>query len=160
MISYDYFNSGQPIVKRIKLSSGAPLRSSVQQCWSVPQLSSVFKDRKTILTRILTEMTGLSLDRKEVYIRKFLQFGADPNLEEDGRDSTLMHAIKLEDHRLVKALIEAGANVNHIGEQNLTALHSYFIPNQSTGEISFLNLGKKQPFQLHITLMSLVDHAD
>lgn len=92
----------------------------------------------SLLTRVLTEMSGLSLDRLEAYTRILLKFGANPNLEESGRDSTLVHAVRLQSHELVRALIEAGADVNHVGQMNLTALHIYFMPIHMKGLVTFL----------------------
>ncbi|CAC5406542.1 ANK [Mytilus coruscus] len=71
-------------------------------------------------------MPLMSIERKDVYIRLLLEFGADPNLGETERYSTLMHTILFESPVLVRTLIEAGANVNYVGESNLTALHIYF----------------------------------
>lgn len=104
----------------------------------IPQNSYLIKYGHTVLTRIITDMPLMSVERKDVYIRLLLEFGADPNLEETEKYSTLMHAILFESHVLVRTLIEAGANVNYVGEGNMTALHIYFHQHHIKGEISFV----------------------
>lgn len=104
----------------------------------IPQNRYLIKYGHTVLTRIITDMPLMSVERKDVYIRLLLEFGADPNLEETERYSTLMHAILFESHVLVRTLIEAGANVNYVGEGNMTALHIYFQQHHIKGEICFV----------------------
>ena len=52
-----------------------------------------------------------------------LENGANPNAEQPGEDSPLMMAVEIVNLSVSEVLIQAGANVNHIGKSGQTALH-------------------------------------
>lgn len=57
-------------------------------------------------------------------VSKLLLDGANPNLAQEGEDSPLVLAIKLNLFEIADKLIEAGANVNHIGENKTNPANS------------------------------------
>jgi hypothetical protein len=61
-------------------------------------------------------VTALSLaikKQKPAIVNQLLRFGADPN-QVTGRKTPLVHAIQVNNLLIIKRLIEAGANVNHL----------------------------------------------
>ncbi|CAC5378570.1 ANK [Mytilus coruscus] len=86
--------------------------------------SNSIKD--TVLTLVLRDMPELSSDQKEQFVKLLLEYKADPNLVEDGRNSPLLLAVALGAPKIVKALLDAKANVNHKGVQHYTPLHIHF----------------------------------
>ncbi|CAC5420625.1 unnamed protein product [Mytilus coruscus] len=56
-------------------------------------------------------------------VSKLLSFGANPNLAREGTDSPLILAIRNNMFEVTEKLIEAGANVNHIGEDGNNPAH-------------------------------------
>lgn len=87
-----------------------------------------------LLLNLITN-TQFPLEKRRNYVCSLLEFGADPNLEISGNDSCLMHAIKLGDSLLVKTLLNANADIKHVGNKGCTALHVYFLTKQSSGTV-------------------------
>lgn len=76
----------------------------------------------TFLTRVITG----SANAKAVLVKMLLQAGADPNIAVKGVDSPLLHAVRTRNMEIVRNLIDAGADVKHVGLNCYTALHVYF----------------------------------
>ncbi|XP_063399773.1 ankyrin-3-like [Mytilus trossulus] len=81
----------------------------------------------TVLNMVLRDMPELSIDQKEQFVNLLLEYKADPNLVEEGRHSPLLQAVNLGASKIVKALLDAKANVNHKGKENNTPLHAHFV---------------------------------
>ncbi|CAG2196951.1 unnamed protein product [Mytilus edulis] len=76
----------------------------------------------SLLTRIICHMSNMSETMKDEFVHLLLNSGVDPNLEKMGQDSPLICAVKLNKPELVKTLLRFGADVNHVGLYNNTAL--------------------------------------
>ncbi|XP_063401146.1 uncharacterized protein LOC134685371 isoform X2 [Mytilus trossulus] len=87
--------------------------------------SSSIKD--TVLTLVLRDMPELSIDQKEQFVNLLLEYKADPNMVEDGRHSPLLLAVIIGAPRIVKALLDSKADVNHKGMHNYTPLHIHLL---------------------------------
>ncbi|XP_052067320.1 putative ankyrin repeat protein RF_0381 [Mytilus californianus] len=79
----------------------------------------------SILSKVITNIP-LSFAKRRYFASLLLEHGADPNLEKCDVDSCLMHAVRYGDPVLVKTLLEASAETNHIGNNGYTALHVFF----------------------------------
>ncbi|CAG2249494.1 unnamed protein product [Mytilus edulis] len=84
-----------------------------------------------LLLNLITN-SQFPLEKRRNYVSSLLEFGADPNLEISGKDSCLMHAVKLGDSLLVKTLLNANADIKHVGDRGYTALHVFFLTKQSS----------------------------
>ncbi|CAC5364198.1 unnamed protein product [Mytilus coruscus] len=87
----------------------------------------------SILSKVITRIP-LSLAKRRHFASLLLEHGADPNLEKSGVDSCLMQAVRFGDPVLVKTLLEASAETNHIGNNGNTALHVFFSTFHSSAE--------------------------
>ncbi|CAG2195797.1 unnamed protein product [Mytilus edulis] len=76
----------------------------------------------SLLTRVIRGHTNT----KEVLVKMLLKAGADPNIAVKGDDSPLLHAVRTRNIEIIKILLEAGADVKHVGSNSYTALHVYF----------------------------------
>ncbi|CAG2233613.1 ANK [Mytilus edulis] len=94
---------------------------------SVVSESPTCSTNDTVLEMVLRDMPELSIDQKEQFVNLLLEYKADPNLVEDGRHSPLLQAVVLGAPKIVKALLDAKANVNHKGIENYTPLHAHFV---------------------------------
>ncbi|XP_052064145.1 uncharacterized protein LOC127704231 isoform X2 [Mytilus californianus] len=75
---------------------------------------------------LLTTVIRGNTNTKEVLVKMLLKVGADPNISVKGDDSPLLHAVRSRNIEIIKILLEAGADVNHVGLNSYTALHVYF----------------------------------
>ncbi|XP_071123100.1 putative ankyrin repeat protein RF_0381 [Mytilus edulis] len=87
-----------------------------------------------LLLNLITN-SQMPLEKIRHFVSSLLEFGADPNLEMSGKDSCLIHAVKLDDSLLVKTLLNANADIKHIGHKGYTALHVFFLTNHSPGTV-------------------------
>lgn len=60
------------------------------------------------------------------YVSFLVENGANPNISADGINSALLEAISFPSIDVAWVLIDAKANVNHIGNNGNTALHAVF----------------------------------
>ncbi|CAC5402825.1 unnamed protein product [Mytilus coruscus] len=60
------------------------------------------------------------------HISFLLENGADPNVCADGNNSALLEAISFPSFKVAAFLIDAKANINHIGKDGNTVLHAMF----------------------------------
>ncbi|XP_052065741.1 uncharacterized protein LOC127705457 [Mytilus californianus] len=95
--------------------------------------TSNHKFKSCILTKII-KSRQMILKKKRDFVGLLLEFGADPNFEKSGHDSCLMHAVQQGDPVLVKTLLNAKADINHIGNKGYTALHIYFLNSMHRSE--------------------------
>ncbi|CAG2192463.1 unnamed protein product [Mytilus edulis] len=86
----------------------------------------------SILAKLL-DNKQMSLEKRRYFVSLLLEFGADPNLEKSGKDSCLMLAVHHGDPTMVKTLLEAHADINHIGNKGYTALHVFFLNINKSG---------------------------
>lgn len=109
-------NVGGSSEKYTKISSSSSVVSESPTC----------STNDTVLEMVLRDMPELSIDQKEQFVNLLLEYKADPNLVEDGRHSPLLQAVVLGAPKIVKALLDAKANVNYKGIENYTPLHAHF----------------------------------
>ncbi|XP_076114092.1 uncharacterized protein LOC143082335 [Mytilus galloprovincialis] len=83
--------------------------------------------KEPILTRIIRDEKTLSDKKKNKYVKLLLEHGADSNITDPGKTSSLMYAVELRMEQTVENLLEHDADVNYVGKDNFTALHTYFI---------------------------------
>lgn len=60
------------------------------------------------------------------HVSFLLKNGANPNVCSDGSNSALLEAISFPSFKVANVLIDAKANVNHIGKDGNTVLHALF----------------------------------
>ncbi|VDI28658.1 Hypothetical predicted protein [Mytilus galloprovincialis] len=83
--------------------------------------------KEPILTRIIRDEKTLSDNKKNKYVKLLLEHGADSNITDLGKTSPLMYAVGLRMEQTVENLLEHDADVNYVGKDNFTALHTYFV---------------------------------
>jgi ankyrin repeat protein len=90
---------------------------------------STGEEKLSLLCRLLDE-DGYSahLSNKELFslAQCLIENGASVNQVEEGSDSPLIQAVRLQSCDLVNFLLTHGANVNHPGKSSRTALHECF----------------------------------
>lgn len=115
----------------VLIESGASLNiASKKGEYPLEILSQKLKDIKhsgfNHLMGALLAYQSQDNDEIEKCVTKMLTKGANPNITREGRNSPLIIAVQKQSENLVQILLNAGADIFHVGENKRTALDLCF----------------------------------
>lgn len=115
----------------ILIESGASLNiASNEGDYPLELLSQRIEMDKHYSANLMRHLCGYQSSHKEEIencITKMLAKGANPNITRKGKNSALIIAVQKQSEDLVQILLDAGADILHVGENQRTALDICFI---------------------------------